>query len=165
MDDAKAAHTRYLHNVTHFLKCAANRHLIPSLPPYDQETVCACTRDVVAELTRTLLGLFAADKVRTTLESKHLDSVIWKLAVFDDMRMERCIPDDLVLDISHLADMLKVHSDYVDSYYVRQIHRHAATLKRSLIRVKHKPGTTSVPVRCLYSQLLMPVHGPLGPLT
>ncbi|OJT02862.1 hypothetical protein TRAPUB_6592 [Trametes pubescens] len=75
-DEAQEAHTRYLESVDDFLRCA-DRVLTSSLPASALETVRAYTRDTLVELTRTLLWLFAEDKVQTTIESTRLWSILY----------------------------------------------------------------------------------------
>lgn len=140
MDDAKEAHTKYLESVDDFLR-SANRALTSPLPANALNTVCAYTRDVLAELTRTLLGLFAEEKVRTIVESTRLWSIIWGLSRLDDAHVEACIPEDFVPDIVRLAEILETNSEYVDNTWVSEIQEQARIFKASIVRVKHKPDT------------------------
>ncbi|EIW58207.1 uncharacterized protein TRAVEDRAFT_47373 [Trametes versicolor FP-101664 SS1] len=148
-DAAKAAHTGYLESVAHFLECA-HPAWTSTLPASDLDTVYPYTRDVLAELTRVLLELFAADKVRTTIESGCLASVLGGLRGLDDARLQKCVPEDLVLGILDLAETLESASEYADNKYVREVQHVAAIFGKTIIRVhfrsvKHKPGTTASP--------------------
>lgn len=98
--------------------------------------------DILAELTRILLGLFAEYKVRATIESTHLDDLMWKLRSLDDARVKECIADDLVPHILRLAEKLETASDYDDERWTGSIQKCAGELKERIFRVKHKPETT-----------------------
>lgn len=105
------------------------------------------TRDVLAELTRVLLELFAADTARTTIESGCLASVLGGLRGLDEVRLQECVPEDLALDILDLAETLETASEYADNKYVREVQHIAAVFGKTIIRVhfkyvKHRPGTT-----------------------
>ncbi|OJT11010.1 hypothetical protein TRAPUB_12464 [Trametes pubescens] len=143
-DDAKAAHTTYLQSANYSLWCA-HRALTSSLPANDRETVRAYTQDVLAELTSTLLGLFAEDNVRKTIDSLDIYLVMSTLSHLDDARVEECVPDDLVPDILNLVEKLETASDYVDNYWVPRIEEHARTFKAKLVRVKNTQSTTTSP--------------------
>ncbi|KAL1937848.1 hypothetical protein VTO73DRAFT_12741 [Trametes versicolor] len=146
LDHAKDAHTGYLESVDDFLRWA-DRALTSPLPVSALEAVCAYTRDVLAELTRTLLGLFAEEKVRTTVESTRLWSIMWGLSRLDDAHVEACIPENFVPDLVRLAEILETTSEYVDNTWVPEIREAACILKANIIRVKHKPDTTYVQTR------------------
>lgn len=139
--DMEAALTEYLRSVNHFLECA-NPALKQRFPSDDLETIHTYIWDVLAELTHTLLDLFAEDKVRRTIESKYLFHVMWELQSFDDARVEECIPDYLLPDILHLVDILATASDYNEWRWAERIQEHARAFKESIIRVKCKPDTT-----------------------
>lgn len=89
-----------------------------------------------------MLELFAKDQVRTTVESTYLDDVLRKLRYLDDARVEVIIPDELVPEISHLAEKLTTTFDYDEVHWVGAIQLSARRLKASIARVKFKPGTT-----------------------
>lgn len=113
-----------------------------SLPADNLETVYGYTRDVLVELTRTLLGLFAENTVRATTESAHVENVLRQLLSLDDACIEECVPEDLVPDILHLAKTLETSTDYTEHYYVQYLQMWARELKENIIRVKRKPGAT-----------------------
>ncbi len=121
------------------------------LPAGALETVRAYSQDALVELTRTLLGLFAEDKARTTIESTRLWSIMWGLSRLDDARVEECFPEDVMQDVVRLAEILETASEYVDSTWVPEIQEHAGTFKANVVRVKNKPGSTYVPSRELYA--------------
>lgn len=102
-------------------------------------------------LTRTLLELFAEDKVQTVIVSTHLDDLMWTLRYFDRAHVEECIPDDLVPNISRLTEILASASGYVDDDYVKGIQNHARAFRETIVRVKCKPEKPSVLIRSLYS--------------
>lgn len=129
----------YLQSVDPFLE-RADRALTSSLSSTNLETVRTCTRDVLAELTRILLDLFAEDKMWTTIESECLRPVMWQVRRLDDSSIEQCIPHDLAPDILQLAEKLETAPDYVDNN-VWGIHEYACTIKANIIRVKGKPDT------------------------
>lgn len=139
--DLEAALTEYLRSVNHFLECA-NPALKQPFPSDDLETIHTYIWDVLAELTHTLLDLFAEDKVRRTIESKYLFHVMWELQSFDDARVEECVPDYLLPDILRLVDILATASDYNEWRWAERIQEHARAFKESIIRVKCKPDTT-----------------------
>ncbi len=137
-DGARAAHTSYLQSVHYFLECT-NHALTSPLPANDLETVRAYTRDVLTELTHILLKLFAKDRVRTqmTIEPKHLMDVMGKLRCLDDTRVGEYIPDELVPEISDLAEKLTANCNHVESCWVsRFTQRSAHRLKVNIARFK-----------------------------
>lgn len=113
-----------------------------SLPADNLEIVHGYTRDALVELTRTLLGLFAENTVRATIESAHLENVVRQLLSLDDSCVEECVPEDLVPDILHLAKTLENSSDYTEHYYVPYLQMWARDFKENIIRVKRKQGAT-----------------------
>ncbi|KAL1945578.1 hypothetical protein VTO73DRAFT_2429 [Trametes versicolor] len=143
-DDAKDAHTGFIKNIDHFFGCA-DLALASSLPADDLDTVRTYARDVLAELTRTLLELFAEDKVRTVIVSTHLDDLMRTLRYFDRAHVEECIPDDLLPDILRLMERLASASGYVDNDYVEGIQKHARTFMETIVRVKCKSETPRSP--------------------
>ncbi|KAL1945523.1 hypothetical protein VTO73DRAFT_2374 [Trametes versicolor] len=143
-DDMKDAHTRYLRSVDRFLVCA-DYDLISSLPDNDLETIRAYTGDVLAELTRILLDLFAQNKVHTTIKATYLDNIMRRLRELDDAQVEECIPDDLVPDISRLASILETASNYADNSYIDNLQLWAGMFKVNIARVKRKLDTTTSP--------------------
>ncbi len=148
-EDAKATHASYLQSVDHFLDCA--HHASEStLPSERMETVRAYIRDVLAGLTRTMLKLFAEDRVKTTIESTHLDDIMRKLRRLDDSRLEEGIADDLVPDVLRLARILQTASEYTSNDWVNQIQASARAFEENILRVKITPGTTYVFVYRLY---------------
>ncbi|KAL1942604.1 hypothetical protein VTO73DRAFT_6206 [Trametes versicolor] len=115
-EDTKNAHTRYLKSVDHFLECA-NRALTSSLPDNVLETVRAYTGDVLAELTRILLNVFAPDRtqsVPTTVDAEVLWDLMYRLAEEVSDGLLQCISDDLHTDILRMTDALAKPYDYAD---------------------------------------------------
>ncbi|KAL1945540.1 hypothetical protein VTO73DRAFT_2391 [Trametes versicolor] len=142
-DDVKDAHTRYLQSVDHFLVCA-NLALTSSLPAKDLEPVRAYTGDVLAELTRVLLNVFAADRtqfVRTTVDAEALSDVMYRLAWHVSDGVLQCISDDLRTDILRMADALAKPYDYDDKDFGANIPGFARDLKAKVIRIKGDPDT------------------------
>lgn len=105
------------------------------------ETVRAYTRDVIVELTRILLELFAQDKVQTTIDSCLIFCVVWPLSDLNDDSVEQCVPDDFVPHILRLAEKLETASDYHNDCWERDIKRCARQFREKVIRVKHNPET------------------------
>ncbi|KAL1937029.1 hypothetical protein VTO73DRAFT_15594 [Trametes versicolor] len=137
-DDVKDAHTRYLRSVDRFLVCA-NHALTSSLPPNDLETVRAYTGDVLAELTRVLLNVFAADKaqfVRTTVDAEALWDVMSGLA--EDV--SDGVSDDLHMDILRMTDALATLHDYGPNRRGKDIPEFARKLEAKIIRIKGEPN-------------------------
>ncbi len=134
--------TRCLQSVYHFLECA-NHASTSSLPANsDLETVRAYTRDVLTELTHALLELFTKGQ-GAAIESKYLEDVLRKLRDFDDTRVEECIPDELVPEISHLVEKLTRAKNYDEYRRGKDIQLSARTIKANITHVKcGKPGTT-----------------------
>ncbi|KAL1945549.1 hypothetical protein VTO73DRAFT_2400 [Trametes versicolor] len=142
-DDTKDAHTRYLQSVDNFLVCA-NHALTSSLPTNDLETVRAYTGDVLAELTRVLLNVFAVDRtqfVRTTVDAAALRHVMRRLAREVSDGVLQCISDDLRTDIVRMTDALAKPYDYNDKYFGDNIPSFARDLKAKVIRIKGDPDT------------------------
>lgn len=110
-------------------------------------------RDVLAELTRIVLGLFAEEKVHTTIEATYLDNVMGRLRDLDDARIEEYIPDDLVPEILRLASILETASNYADHYWVQSLQSHAKRFKLNITRVKRRPDTTYESIRHLFSEV------------
>ncbi|KAL1946056.1 hypothetical protein VTO73DRAFT_15183 [Trametes versicolor] len=155
-DEARAAHTRrYLQRVDYFLACV-NRAPISSLPANDQEMVPAYTQEVLTQLTRTLLELFAKDQTQTAIESTYLDDILRRLRGLDDARVGEFIPDELVPDILDLAEKLATANHYADDHWVESIQSCARRLQGNVGRVKcGKPATAWAydQVRLLQEQL------------
>lgn len=97
-----------------------------------------------------MLKLFAEDRVKTTIESTHIDDIMRKLRRLDDSRLEEDIADDLVPDMLHLAGILQTASGYTSNDWVNQIQASARAFKENIIRVKNRPGTTYVFVYHFY---------------
>lgn len=89
-----------------------------------------------------MLKLFAEDRVKTTIESTHLDDIMRKLRRLDNSRLEEDIADDLFPDMLHLAGILQTASDYTSNDWVNQIQASARAFEENIMRVKNKPGTT-----------------------
>lgn len=136
----------------HFFGCV-DLALASSLPTDDLDIVRTYARDVLAVLTRTLLELFAEDKVRVVIESTHLDDLMRTLRYIDGAHVEECISDDLVPDILRLTERLASASGYVDDDYVDGIQKHSRTFRETIIRMKRRPETSSVLVLHLYSDM------------
>ncbi|KAL1945548.1 hypothetical protein VTO73DRAFT_2399 [Trametes versicolor] len=140
-DDTKDAHTRYLKSVDHFLECT-NLALTSSLLVNDLLTICAYTGDVLAELTRVLLNVFAADRsqfVRTIVDAGALWNVMHRLAWVVSNGVLQCISDDLRTDILLMTDALATHHDHDDDDWGRDIQRFSRYLKAKIIRIKGEP--------------------------
>lgn len=142
----KDAHRRYLRSVRDFLECA-NHALTSSLPPNDLETVRAYTGDVLAELTRVLLQVFAVDRnqfVRTTVDAEALFGVMFMLAHRVSDGVLQCIPDDLRTDILRMTDTLATPYEYDDDRWGNDIPGLSRGLKTKIIRIKGEPDTEYV---------------------
>lgn len=136
-DEEKAAHTGYLESVNYFLECVE----ISSLLDNDLETIYAYMRDVIADLTHTLMRVFAENKIQTAIEAEWLRHVIWEVNNLDDCRVEACITNTLVPDILHLATMLETASGYDDECWMDEIQWCARVFKETIARVKCKSTT------------------------
>ncbi|KAL1936945.1 hypothetical protein VTO73DRAFT_3591, partial [Trametes versicolor] len=118
-NDTKDAHKRYLQSVDHFLECT-NLALTPSLPANDLDAIRTYTGDVLAELTRVLLNVFAVDRtqfVRTTVDTQALYFVMRRLAESVSDGVLQCISDDLHTDILRMTDALAKPYDYADDLW------------------------------------------------
>ncbi|KAL1945570.1 hypothetical protein VTO73DRAFT_2421 [Trametes versicolor] len=136
-NDTKDAHKRYLRTVRDFLECA-NHALTSSLPANDLETVRAYTGDVLAELTRVLLNVFAADRiqfVRTTVDVWALQAVMYRLAWGVSDGVLQCISDDLCNEVLRMTDALNDY-DYGNSGLWIDILRLSRNLKAKIICIK-----------------------------
>ncbi|KAL1945526.1 hypothetical protein VTO73DRAFT_2377 [Trametes versicolor] len=141
--DTKDVHTRYLQGVHRFLMCA-DHALTSSLPDNDLETIRAYTGDVLAELTRVLLNVFAAERaqfVQTTVDARALRSVMLNLAYFASEGVLQCISDDLRTGIVPMTDALALPYDYDDKDPGDDIPGCARDLKAKVIRIKGDPDT------------------------
>ncbi|OJT11035.1 hypothetical protein TRAPUB_12448, partial [Trametes pubescens] len=140
-DDTKDAYTRYLKSVDHFLKCS-NDTLTSSIPPNDMETVRRYTRDVLADLTRTLLGLFAEDKVqhiRAIIDASYLWDILRTLA-FSSNGVLQCISDNLCADVLRMTEVLAKPHDYDDDeFWGSGILDFARKLKLKVICIMGEP--------------------------
>ncbi|KAL1945558.1 hypothetical protein VTO73DRAFT_2409 [Trametes versicolor] len=148
-NDTKDAHKRYLQSVDNFLVCA-NHALTPSLPANDLETVRTYTGDVLAELTRILLNVFAADRtqfVQTTVDALALHDVMYRLAEQVSDGVLQCISDDLHTDILRMTDALAKPYDYAGDDWVlgESILDFSRDLKTKIIRIKGEPDTEMQP--------------------
>ncbi|KAH9848545.1 hypothetical protein C2E23DRAFT_430162 [Lenzites betulinus] len=137
LDEAKTAHTGYLSSVDHFLECA-DRALAPSHSINGLEIVRTYVRDVVAELTRTLLRIFAEDGVQSTITAETLWDVIHRLANIVSDSMLQCIPDDLRSDVLRMANILAEPRDY-GNFWGSDIPGFARKLVSRIIDIKGKP--------------------------
>lgn len=127
----------------------ANCALTSSLPANDLETVCTYTGDVLAELTRVLLDVFAVDRaqlVRTTVDAKALWDVMITLAYNVSDAVLQCIPDDLRMDVLRMTDALAKPYDYADDYlgFGGGILGFSLELKAKIICFKGEPDTEYV---------------------
>ncbi|KAL1945562.1 hypothetical protein VTO73DRAFT_2413 [Trametes versicolor] len=139
-DDVKDAHTRYLRSIDHFLVCT-NLALASSLPANDLEsqTVRAYTGDVLAELTRILLKVFAADGtqfLQTTVDVWSLQGVMRRLAEHVSDGVLQCISDDLRPDILRMTDTLAKTHGYDNNIWGSYIAVWSRDLKARIIRIK-----------------------------
>lgn len=96
------------------------------------------------------LELFAHDKVRATIDSTYLEIVMMRLGSLDDARVKDYIADDLVTHIVRLTEKLETASDYDNNRWASYIQGYARTLKETILRIKHNPGTAQVIVLRLY---------------
>lgn len=131
-----------MQSVRYFLECA-NAALTLALPANDLETIRVCMRNVLTELTHTLLELFAKDQVRTTIKSTDLEDVMRELCDLNNTRVDECIPDELVPEILHLTEKLTTAKDYDEDFRVTHIRSFARRLKTNIARVKCKPPSTT----------------------
>lgn len=130
-----------MQSVRYFLECA-HAALALALPANDLETIRACMRNVLTELTHTLLELLAKDQVRTTIKSTDLEDVMQKLCDLNNTRVDECIPDELVPEILHLTEKLTT-AKYDEDFWVTYIRSSARRLKTNIARVKCKPPSTT----------------------
>ncbi|OJT08366.1 hypothetical protein TRAPUB_705 [Trametes pubescens] len=141
LDDTKAAYTNYLESVCQFLQCA-DHALISPLPSDNLEIVHVHTRDVLAELTRALLDVFATDRVRdirSTIYAPALWGTMRTLALIVSDDVLRCTPDALRVDMLRLIDRLAEPHDYDESSWGMDIPGFARELKARIIRIKSVP--------------------------
>ncbi|KAL1945545.1 hypothetical protein VTO73DRAFT_2396 [Trametes versicolor] len=142
-DHVKDAHTRYLQSVDHFLECT-NHALTSSLPANDLDAIPTYTGDVLAELTRVLLNVFAVDGtqfVRTTVDAWTLWHVMHRLAWDVSDGVLQCISDDLRANILRMTDALANSYDYDDEVFGPDIPGFARDLEAKIIRIKGDPDT------------------------
>lgn len=137
----RAAHTSYLQNADYFLECVSCVTTSLDPPANDLETVRANTQEVLTELTRTLLELFAEDRMQTTIASMYLVHVMQKLCDVDDIRVGEWVPDELVPEILDLVEKFATTDHYADNEWVNVLQRCARSLHENVDRVKYgKPG-------------------------
>lgn len=146
LDDAKDAHTDLLRTAVHFFAF---------LQPYtillvnDLGTISAYMGDVLAELSRILLEVFAEDKTRMVIVADHMHDLAHALFILDADLVKECIPDEIVPDLLRLTDILSSASDcdYADNgnLLAHRIQSCAHWFARKLIHAKHKPWTLLVP--------------------
>ncbi len=80
------------------------------------ETVRRYTRDVLTDLTGTLLGLFAEDRVQhiqATIDASYLWDILRTL-LFSSDDVLQCISDDLRADVLRMTEVLAKPHDYDD---------------------------------------------------
>ncbi|KAL1942581.1 hypothetical protein VTO73DRAFT_6183 [Trametes versicolor] len=146
-NNTKDAHERYLQSVDNFLVCA-HHALASSLPGKDLEIIRAYTGDVLAELTRVLLNVFAAERaqfVRTTVDAHALRRVMCRLAEYISDGVLQCISHDLLTDILRMTDTLAKPNEYDNDYWGKDIPHFSRDLKAKIIRIKGVPNTETKP--------------------
>lgn len=125
----------------------ANQALTSSLPPNDLDTVRAYTGDVLAEMSRVLLQVFAAERaqfVRTTVDAEALGLLMYRLARDVSDGVLQCIFDDLRIDILRMADTLANTYYYDGNPWGCSIRYLSRQLKAKIIRIKGEPDTKYV---------------------
>lgn len=137
-DDRKVAYTDYLESVCQFLQCADNAFISPI--PFDNlDTLCDYIRDVLVELTCSLLDVFAADgvpNIRSTISAPALWGTIRTLALIVSDDILRCIPNTLRVDILRLADRLSEPHDYSSFSWGMDIPGFAQQFKARVVRIQ-----------------------------
>lgn len=145
-DDTKAALSKHLMCISHFLERADEAFRVP-LPSDSLPTVRAYARDVLAEMPPALLRVFAEDRaahLRTTVDAEALWYIVWRLAqdVSDDVL--RCVPDgDQLGRFVRMVETLARSHEYDNSFWEDGIRRFATELKQRILRIKGQPARPS----------------------
>ncbi|KAL1940404.1 hypothetical protein VTO73DRAFT_8976 [Trametes versicolor] len=135
--DSPAVHSTYLRHVHGFLGWADRAFTSPgSIVPENMQAVVDYTQDVLHELTRTLNDLFARPDQRTNIDTNSLWDVVYRLCRLSPGLVERCVPNELVLDVLRMADTLSVASGYGLGWQVEIIQARAREFEELVVRVK-----------------------------
>ncbi|KAL1940430.1 hypothetical protein VTO73DRAFT_9002 [Trametes versicolor] len=138
----KTAHVNYMETLKWFLETVHDIVTLEPLqvPEEDMKTVRTYTHDVLAEFTWTILSLLGGDMrqhIHAIIVARNLRDIIDRLKMLGDDFLNGCIPDDLVLELLGMLDMLMGFSDYRDDHWViDQIRIDAYQLKETVCRIK-----------------------------